>query len=382
MWIHLPKSSLFSLGLECSTEPSESQFLRLSQSAMLSTKYSQPRYWRRAWKIKSWMRHLSGLSLEPSTADRGAKLWILSLLPLPASPTASPEKSRGTTIAEVGETAADLSPTPSELFQSVAPPWSSLRTSQLGFEGAGFYNSETNYRDWVTRSKTRSSSLRATLARVTSERGSSSSATWPTIRASEFCGRGFAKRTPGTGGKGIGGEKNLADDVQLWQTPAADSFRCRGGDRKDEMGLDQEARTWASPTASPNANRTTQRAPSHHAGTHGEVLAGQVADWPTPGANDYKGSAKEGQRRGQLAEAVEQRYSHPVRVQSISGQELSPTSRVLRRRLNPAFVCWLMGWPWWWTNPAPISFAAEEMALWRSRLRWRLRCCLEALGEK
>ena len=28
--------------------------------------------------------------------------------------------------------------------------------------------------------------------------------------------------------------------------------------------------------------------------------------------------------------------------------------------------------PWWWTRAEPISFAAEEMALWRCRLRSRL----------
>jgi len=35
-----------------------------------------------------------------------------------------------------------------------------------------------------------------------------------------------------------------------WQTPATDSFRSRGGDRKNEMGLDQQARTALLPTAS------------------------------------------------------------------------------------------------------------------------------------
>ena len=33
-----------------------------------------------------------------------------------------------------------------------------------------------------------------------------------------------------------------------WQTPGTDSFRSRGGDRKDEMGLDQQARRWDFPS--------------------------------------------------------------------------------------------------------------------------------------
>jgi hypothetical protein len=40
-----------------------------------------------------------------------------------------------------------------------------------------------------------------------------------------------------------------------------------------------------------------------------------------------------------------------------------------RRRLNPAFGCWLMGWPCWWTNPAITSSARSEMESYRSALR-------------
>ena len=43
---------------------------------------------------------------------------------------------------------------------------------------------------------------------------------------------------------------DLMDQVGLWQTPAVDSFRSRGGDRKDEMGLDQQARiAWVTPAS-------------------------------------------------------------------------------------------------------------------------------------
>ena len=47
-----------------------------------------------------------------------------------------------------------------------------------------------------------------------------------------------------------GGGDLQAQAEQLWQTPATDSFRSRGGDRKDEMGLDQQARiAWPTPAA-------------------------------------------------------------------------------------------------------------------------------------
>lgn len=47
---------------------------------------------------------------------------------------------------------------------------------------------------------------------------------------------------------GCGGGE-FAKQANLWQTPATDSFRSRSGDRKDEMGLDQQARLFPTPNA-------------------------------------------------------------------------------------------------------------------------------------
>jgi hypothetical protein len=52
---------------------------------------------------------------------------------------------------------------------------------------------------------------------------------------------------------------------------------------------------------------------------------------PTPAATDWKGSAKEGQRRGQLTDPA-------MGVVPAGG------------RLNPTWVEWLMGWPLGWTD--------------------------------
>lgn len=103
----------------------------------------------------------------------------------------------------------------------------------------------------------------------------------------------------------------------------------------------------------------------------------QVQRWTTPQAHDTNKRSK-GQTSGKLNNGAgnaclatdAEKFSHPVPVISTDGIELSETESTTsdRRRLNPAFVCWLMGWPWWWTQAAPISFAAQEMALWRSKL--------------
>lgn len=131
--------------------------------------------------------------------------------------------------------------------------------------------------------------------------------------------------------------------MQIWQTPAADIFRSRSGDRIAEMGLDQQARFW-----------------------------------PTPAARDVKGTndASHMDRSSgslhldQLPNFVEHqwKFSHPAQAIP-DGPESSQTAPESPQRLNPAFASWLMGWPWWWTSPAPISFAPSVMALYRYRLR-------------
>ena len=50
-----------------------------------------------------------------------------------------------------------------------------------------------------------------------------------------------------------GNHPNANDSqTRLWQTPQTDSFRSRSGERKEEQGLDQQARAmWPTPTAEP-----------------------------------------------------------------------------------------------------------------------------------
>jgi hypothetical protein len=169
-----------------------------------------------------------------------------------------------------------------------------------------------------------------------------------------------------------GGERNgevfLNRQAELWQTPSADSFRSRSGERSQEMGLDQQARFWPTPIED-NANNCGGPSRSRTDGYADLTVA--VNRWPTTGANDHKGSAREGQRRGQLDEAAEMKFSRPGRTPS-NGSESSATSRGSRRRLNPAFAAWLMGMPWWWTQPESIPFGQSAMESWRCRLRLRL----------
>lgn len=290
--------------------------------------------------------------------------------------------------------------------------------------------------------------------------GGSAYSSWPSARAedSESCGN-----HPGA-------KDSLTGATSQWQTPATDAFRSRGGDRKGEMGLDQEARNWSTPISSgeergpatykqggtplkqqamrwptPNTAPDSKQLGSNQKSSPpslgaavelwatprtitggaesaerkkelgrensgGGDLQAQVENWPTPRANDAEknGKVSEDKRNGLIGKVehwptqasrnakgansllhceeagtgrkhMDQRpnfvahspSSPQVQVTSVSGVELSPTglSTALRRRLNPAFVCWLMGWPWWWTNPAPNSCARAATGLYLFRLR-------------
>jgi hypothetical protein len=104
---------------------------------------------------------------------------------------------------------------------------------------------------------------------------------------------------------------------------------------------------------------------------------------PTPGANDWKGTAKEGQRRGQLDEAAEQkwslrtdvsRFSHPAPLISTDGEPSSKSTR----RLNPLFVTLLMGLPLGWVDvESPLAWTNCEHwgMLSVHRLRLSLGLC-------
>jgi len=100
--------------------------------------------------------------------------------------------------------------------------------------------------------------------------------------------------------------------------------------------------------------------------------------FPTPSARDAKGEnhsrhlavAKGRKHMDQLPNFIAHSGSSPQRLMSSDGgRKSSSGSPTLLRRLNPAFVSWLMGLPWWWTNPAPLSFARSEMQSYLCRLR-------------
>jgi hypothetical protein len=175
----------------------------------------------------------------------------------------------------------------------------------------------------------------------------------------------------------------------LWMTPSVSNSqgneytRDRGQEGQERLTLTGQASQWPSPNVQDAEAAGGQGAIER--GTRGETLHTATAQWPTPESRDWRSESgtpefvanRLSQARGQSLSfmAVHSESSHPV-LSTLDGRELSPTVRTLRRRLNPAFACWLMGWPIWWTNPALTSCAKSAMELWRHKLALHLRHCL------
>lgn len=63
------------------------------------------------------------------------------------------------------------------------------------------------------------------------------------------------------------------------------------------------------------------------------------------------------------------------------GPQSSPITPASRRRLNPVFVEWLMGWRLNWTAIEPHACGSAATALWRRRLAAHLSCLLDGAEQ-
>ena len=126
----------------------------------------------------------------------------------------------------------------------------------------------------------------------------------------------------------------------------------------------------------------------------------QAAQWPTPAAQNWKGSSPASVTRADgksrmdiLHYRAEQGFIHPDPVIAVDGRHSSqhaPISRLLwasmiashgrvvsrrilkarvRRRLNPIFVGWLMGWP---IGHALCACSATAFTRWQRHMRGAL----------
>jgi hypothetical protein len=336
----------------------------------------------RGWQTRRWSRHLFGADLlKISRAGSGVEQWTASLRDSRASRGAPPESSRA-------KPTTDGSGQPSQ-ESSTRPEHQSFFLKM--FQDSLWDSDSIAYSETLPRSGSMRSGVlfpQPTWEPPISANGFSF---WPSTRAedAESCGNhpngasdsltGVTRNwnTP-TAISGEGAHLNK----ELWSTPQAhDSQDGKTPEQVATMrertgagvsNLNEMAAQWPTPTED-NANNCGGPSRSREDGYADLKVA--VNRWPTAGANDHKGSAKEGQRRRQLDEAAEQIFS--LRVPAIhDGEKFSPPARGSRQRLNPAFAAWLMGMQWWWMNPERISCAQSETEWWRCRQRSLLRSLL------
>ena len=154
---------------------------------------------------------------------------------------------------------------------------------------------------------------------------------------------------------------------------------------------------WSTPKATDGA----KGGPGQSYGSGGTPpLPAQAAQWPTPAAQNWKGSSEasitrtDGKSRMDILHyRAEQGFTRPVPTIVPDGRRSlphAPISRPLwasmiashgravsrrilkgrsRRRLNPLFVGWLMGWP---IGHALCACSATEFTLWQQHMRGAL----------
>jgi len=220
---------------------------------------------------------------------------------------------------------------------------------------------------------------------------------WTTPQAHDVRMRGSGQTSGATGSNA--GNRCLATDAAQWQTPVADDAADRAVGKINSRGepkLSGQAHLWGTPRASD----AEKGGPNQSFGAGGTPLPSQAAQWPTPAARDHKGGSEasvtrvNGKSRLDLLDhRAEQGFSHPAHLTPPLGPTLSqlrPIWRPLRalliashgrdvwrrlwkgrtkRRLNPVFEEWLMGWP---PGHALCACSATEWFHWQQRMRGAL----------
>jgi len=181
--------------------------------------------------------------------------------------------------------------------------------------------------------------------------------------------------------------------AEMWSTPNtptggrsvdAETVENRGATEKGkrQVGLESEARHWMTPRGTDG-----EKGGPNQRGSKGDLmLPSQAAQWGTPSARDWKDErASEATYTKNARPLNEQALRWPLPTSSLPPAPETGTAGLMcwcgspgcgqashKRRLNPLFSAWLMGWPLHWANTEPTSCAASEtesfLHVWRTHL--------------
>jgi hypothetical protein len=275
----------------------------------------------RIWKQDGWIRRLSGLMLEPSTAKAGVAKLIASLPDTPASRSASRDASEPTkTPATCGRTLPALSASANH-----AGAFSKMLPTIYRWDLNRFV---MTWATWVTKLR------QACLARKK----------WVRRTAASGCLSSLNWATP-----------NTMDHLPQRSTAAMQRLMGKGGQREGRSRPSnlREQILWPSPRA---------QEPGSTSSGHGNALGETAKAWPTPLSRDWKDTPNDkGGRQESVAEAAFHfgRHTHAT----------LPDGKPFPMSLNPAFTEWLMGWPIGWTESEP---AVTGWCRWQQDMRGAL----------
>ena len=195
-------------------------------------------------------------------------------------------------------------------------------------------------------------------------------------------------------------ENNPPDNSPLhraaaqWPTATAEDAESSQARRPADVTLTEAAKLWATPKAPTGGSEA--RASREARGSGGEDVGAQAINWPTPtpteapntNANQKNMPPSLGKAAAQWVTPTEKDGLRPSPTHknlspTLTGQACfpqvqpswpsgsaslpsDPTSRQ-RRKLNPLFVEWLMGWPVGWTSLAPLGSGSRATEWFRSR---------------
>lgn len=363
MWLHFPPSHSVAEEGDSSADAGALASL-YARFCTWRGRLSPLTTWQKRFERLDWLKLQSGaiskLSQEGCSESYGR--WLddtlsPSLLASPASHGAPPASAKAPTTSDGSGTLSTGSFARWDQASSssrTSPGWQAVQATLLG--------SHTYSGPWPTRGSMRSGICTALPKREphTFASGSSSSQ-YPTPSASRY-GRNKGGQNPD------GPERPSLDtwarDWGQWQTPGTDSFRSRGGDRKDEMGLDQQARRWGVPWASDQTKAwpTATDGDSRQSGgrnetavkdgttTHpGTSLTDASRLWPTATASEAGSNMNSNMKdKGMTSLRSASRSFPQVPTTGADGSEYSTladriSSLGLSRSLNWRFQWWLMG---------------------------------------
>lgn len=374
-WLYVPGT--FSASALASADWNSASELPSPERAASLTwrgKPQQPQAWSRAWRRGGFIRLLSGLTLEPSTLDRGVASFIASLREIPASPTASPESDREPTTIAGSSTSSSASSRNAGLIVS------SERTCR-GTPTGSSPPSSRHWSDWATALRAEYSA-RPRPAPVIAESGSSS---WLTARAedSESAGRRHGRDVSDTL------TAMSRDFAAMWPTPMAGTPAQNGNNAAGNSDFSRRtmelAGQWRTPMTADDGRKVT-------AVGNQVQLMNQVLTWPTPAAGNFNDGeslesfdARKARQKAKgingngMGDSLAIAASRLVEISPPSPQAQAtpagPTSSPERRSLNPLFVEWLMGWP---TGLSGFERAETELFRWLLQMRG----CLSALRSR